>query len=131
MFNIPGEYSGSVSLRARLGAAGPFLRLIVMTEEDEEILPPSVVPDLCDQVRNQCPSQTFSPLTHCPFHLVLYTMGRFCNLCHRTFLTQSLYDDHNVNIHRFPIPPHPPSHVRIHPYLNGMSMFPPPHQARR
>lgn len=47
-------------------------------------------------------------------------MARYCNLCRRTFLTERGFADHNINVHRFPKPPVPPSTYVYHPHLDGV-----------
>ncbi|PIL37761.1 transcription factor [Ganoderma sinense ZZ0214-1] len=47
-------------------------------------------------------------------------MTRSCNLCHRTFDTERRYDSHNINIHKFPKPPAPPSTFIRHPSLTAL-----------
>ncbi len=47
-------------------------------------------------------------------------MARGCNLCPRTFLTERAYNDHNINVHRFPMPPRQHAQISPHPQLNGM-----------
>ncbi|RDX42526.1 hypothetical protein OH76DRAFT_1458725 [Lentinus brumalis] len=46
-------------------------------------------------------------------------MARYCNLCHTTFPTWRRYDDHNINIHRFPKPPAPASQKIFHHDLDA------------
>ncbi|KAI1783345.1 hypothetical protein LXA43DRAFT_903762 [Ganoderma leucocontextum] len=44
---------------------------------------------------------------------------RTCNLCRHVFYTERAYSCHNYAIHKFPMPPAPPSHFVYHPHLTA------------